>query len=77
LILRGFVDLEIAMPGPISRPRDNRYCAAHWDIDGPDTRWQYKFRRGRLNARAGFFFIWTMWCVDGLARSDNDNVGVT
>src|ERR1700691_4781272 len=30
-----------------------------------------------MNARGvGFFFIRTMRCVGGLARSDNDNVGV-
>jgi hypothetical protein len=29
-----------------------------------------------MNKRGvGFFFIWTMRCVGGLARSDNDNVG--
>jgi hypothetical protein len=68
-------NVEIAMLKPTCRQFDERYCAAHRNMD---RFVRAMVRQGSVSidqrAGVGFFFIWTVLSLGGLARSENDNV---
>jgi hypothetical protein len=66
--------VEIGMLKGTCRPSDVRYCAAHGKAAGFAGARHCGFPSLGEYVGVGFFLIWTVRCVGGLARADNDNV---